>query len=650
MAIKPVSGKIQSQEINDNFSYLDTRIGKIITTPAEGVSAQEIIDAREYSDSLGDRIRSIAQGRGLEYGAVSPNKTTFAKSKNIVGEIVNMAISGPMDNAFFSATEGTYSYVTKVEIGNTYTVSRTNSNRFRIATSVGYPIIGKPVSRYVLNSDNSEQFTFNMQGNEDYIVVYVSADNTPLPSDMQIEEGPVRTPYSEPGEDVKINFANKSIDINAVKSLMPVGTIYGSDTAFDISLKNKRISTKLDAGFIIVGNDTYNLIDGVWSYSNYTDSMSIAIGFNMETSAIEYLPHSQLYKRDDLALLGTIRRDRGIYQINGLHTFEGQKINNPSNDGDFSKPNFIITDSVGNFEADEPDINPINTELNTDYVYGICDELVSQYPEYVSKILGTHEDTGLPIYEYHFVPPKTHGEISYDFPKIYIQAGIHGHEWGSVLTTLLFFRELCKKWDEKDALRMFRFNVHFVFVPLINPWGRNHNANGGSGVEARKNSNGVDLARNFPSGWVYNSDKSSMYYAGEEPLSELETQYVVNFMNNNPDTIFAIDMHNFGNYPTNKPYAFWAASKHDKTQRLLTGVGHQITGYFKRQNIGDNESLTQISIPTSASCANEWESKGFRGCLVELPYEINGQSSQRHCVTNLGNLLLSIVKKYDYIL
>ncbi len=58
MALKPVKGKIESQELNDNFSYLDTRVDEIITTPAEGISEQEIIDARGGEVSLGARLRN----------------------------------------------------------------------------------------------------------------------------------------------------------------------------------------------------------------------------------------------------------------------------------------------------------------------------------------------------------------------------------------------------------------------------------------------------------------------------------------------------------------------------------------------------------------------------------------------------------------
>jgi len=46
-------------KVKANFTYLDNRISTIITTPAEGVSAQEIIDARKGETALGDKIDAI---------------------------------------------------------------------------------------------------------------------------------------------------------------------------------------------------------------------------------------------------------------------------------------------------------------------------------------------------------------------------------------------------------------------------------------------------------------------------------------------------------------------------------------------------------------------------------------------------------------
>lgn len=59
------------------------------------------------------------------------------------------------------------------------------------------------------------------------------------------------------------------------------------------------------------------------------------------------------------------------------------------------------------------------------------------------------------------------------------------------------------------------------FIPKLNP----------SGV--RKNSNGVDLNRNFPTKNWELGDKNSDYFGGEQPGSEIETKYLVDLINKN---------------------------------------------------------------------------------------------------------------------
>lgn len=57
----------------------------------------------------------------------------------------------------------------------------------------------------------------------------------------------------------------------------------------------------------------------------------------------------------------------------------------------------------------------------------------------------------------------------------------------------------------------------------------------------RKNPNGVDLNRNFPTKNWKQTDENSDYYGGECPNSEKETQFVVNLMNENKfDAIITI--------------------------------------------------------------------------------------------------------------
>ena len=66
------------------------------------------------------------------------------------------------------------------------------------------------------------------------------------------------------------------------------------------------------------------------------------------------------------------------------------------------------------------------------------------------------------------------------------------------------------------------------FIPKLNP----------SGV--RKNKNGIDLNRNFPTkNWI--KSENNNYFGGNEPKSEIETKFLVELINNNDfDAIITI--------------------------------------------------------------------------------------------------------------
>jgi protein MpaA len=67
------------------------------------------------------------------------------------------------------------------------------------------------------------------------------------------------------------------------------------------------------------------------------------------------------------------------------------------------------------------------------------------------------------------------------------------------------------------------------FIPKLNPSG------------TRKNSNGVDLNRNFPTKNWELGDKNSDYFGGNSPASEIETKYLVDLIDkNNFDAIITI--------------------------------------------------------------------------------------------------------------
>ena len=105
-----------------------------------------------------------------------------------------------------------------------------------------------------------------------------------------------------------------------------------------------------------------------------------------------------------------------------------------------------------------------------------------------------------------------------------------------------------------------------LFIPCLNPDGKE--------IQTRKNINGVDLNRNFPTkNWIKVS-KSDDYYGGEKPASEIETQFLVYVIEKyKPDLILSI----------HEPYK---VVNYDGPAKNIAEDISKITGYKIEKNIG----------------------------------------------------------------
>lgn len=103
-------------------------------------------------------------------------------------------------------------------------------------------------------------------------------------------------------------------------------------------------------------------------------------------------------------------------------------------------------------------------------------------------------------------------------------------------------------------------------IPCLNPDGMKNNQ--------RKNSNGVDLNRNFPTkSWIL-SHKDDNFYGGESAGSEKETQFLINIINKyNPD--FILTLHS--------PYA---VVNYDGPAADIASKISEFTDYPIQENIG----------------------------------------------------------------
>jgi len=150
-------------------------------------------------------------------------------------------------------------------------------------------------------------------------------------------------------------------------------------------------------------------------------------------------------------------------------------------------------------------------------------------------------------------------------PLIWIVCGVHAREWTSPLTCLHFISQLANIFkaggDEGIMFRKFRYRI----LPVANPDGYKYTFSSNPLMRVhRKNrrklgcdtNDGVDLNRNFPTGFVRMRSVCSDTYPGPEPFSEPETQAIRDaFQKDEPWLYFSV--HGNGNawmYPY--PYAY----------------------------------------------------------------------------------------------
>ena len=158
-------------------------------------------------------------------------------------------------------------------------------------------------------------------------------------------------------------------------------------------------------------------------------------------------------------------------------------------------------------------------------VYSFFDDLVVEFPDYVSmRVLGT-ENTGLGIREYVILPRKINKLASSPtsinaFPEILLFAGQHGQEYTAIVNLMIFCDEMMRNYNSREIYGTLRTSAILRIIPAMNPWGVK-NAD-------RRNSNNVDLNRNFPDGW-----ENAAGDKGDSPLSEIESVILSGWVDSN---------------------------------------------------------------------------------------------------------------------
>ena len=186
-----------------------------------------------------------------------------------------------------------------------------------------------------------------------------------------------------------------------------------------------------------------------------------------------------------------------------------------------------------------------------DSIYAWYDELVAEYPQYVSRencdsvvaetgLVKPSSISHLPMYIYKFTPPKAPNasgpdvtESSVNRIKALILTGTHS-EYIAIWDCLNTMRLVCRNWKEDKNLEELRWNADIYIIPCFNLYGVDN--------DTRTNENGVDLNRNAPTqDWCRLDD--AHVYSGTEPASEYSLKLLMHYLSVLQPQVF-IDHHN----------------------------------------------------------------------------------------------------------
>ena len=134
-------------------------------------------------------------------GNIVKGKNLFKGDEYLEGNIV---LSGPVGTArsiiVGTTTVNAKTAILKIKPNTTYTVSKGQSDRFRIGLCNVKPTLGTANIEIIAgeSNDGSSEFTFTSKNTTNYLVLYLAA-NTAAPSEVQVEEGETATEYESFG-------------------------------------------------------------------------------------------------------------------------------------------------------------------------------------------------------------------------------------------------------------------------------------------------------------------------------------------------------------------------------------------------------------------------------------------------------------------
>lgn len=233
------------------------------------------------------------------------------------------------------------------------------------------------------------------------------------------------------------------------------------------------------------------------------------------------------------------------------------------------------------YSTTREEIGVSHEDINKEYIWGLYDALMTEYPDRVQKNEIHNNDGTFTNYEY-VVSTGDYNEVVGAFnakdddikkPKYLVLSGIHGYEVPAILSTYRFIRDVL---DGHNIPAHFREGCVIHCLPIANPYSLDS--------DIRFNANGVDINRNFD--WKHGEGASAGKNPGTSPASEQETQAIAKWLDANKDAELFVDCHNMqGNNEIVTIVGLTDSEEYSKRKRIaMRGIDRAVP--FWKDTIG----------------------------------------------------------------
>lgn len=257
-------------------------------------------------------------------------------------------------------------------------------------------------------------------------------------------------------------------------------------------------------------------------------------------------------------------------------------------------------------------------------LYALYDDLMAEFPHYITRTTLGLDEWGNPIHAYNFErvaairhPPGV-GALALPLadvrpPPIILLSGVHGPERSAQMGNWIVASNLARRWREKSVYDRLRWNARIVIIPAASP----------TGVDAgtRTNANGVDPNRNHDYLWdQLPSGEGTDNYKGPSVLSEVEAQVLMTIPTVYPNALALIDHHN---HFESDSRLIWTANATPALQPLVNRFNFDVVRDLYRLGIApatpEQTSPVWLTRPIAGNLIGAIAAAGIPAMFVEEP-------------------------------